>query len=127
MINKKIQMTRIIFFIFFFFKSTLLYGEVIKLDCNPKIFGSEEEIEWEYFKVQVDTKLKILDYKEKRPNKDPKGFNNIVSSVDNRFVYFVNAVDLNTKLRFDYKNFIQSRLSSGKFVNDWDFRCVKTN
>ena len=118
---------RKIFFIFFLFKSTSLYGEVIKLDCNPKIFGSDEDIEWEYFKVQVDTELKILDYKEKRPNKDPKVFNIIVSSIDNRFIYFVNAEDLNTKLRFDYINFIQSRLSSGVFVNDWDFRCVITN
>ena len=111
-------MIRIIFFLFFFFKSTSLYGEVIKLDCNPKIFGSNEEIEWEYFKVEIDTKLRKLDYKEKRPNKDPKGFNNIVLSIDNRFVYFVNAVDLNTKLRFDYINFIQSHLSNGSFVND---------
>ena len=110
MINKKIQMTRIIFLLLFFFKSTSLYGEVIKLDCNPKIFGSNEEIEWEHFKVQVDTKLKKLNYKEKRPNKEPKGFNNIVSSIDNRYVYFVNAVDLNTKLRFDYISFINAVL-----------------
>jgi hypothetical protein len=116
----------LIFFLFLF-KSTALYGEVIKLNCNPKIIGSNDEIEWKFFRVQVDTKLNKLDYKEKRPGKEPKIFKNIVSSIDNKYVYFINAVDPKTKLRFDYINFIQSRLSNGLFVDDWDFRCIKDN
>ena len=109
------------------FKSTQLYGEVIKLDCNPKIFGSNEEIGWVYFKVEINTKLNTIDYSEKRSDKEPKIFENIVSSIYDNYVYFINAVDPITKLRFDYINFIQARLSRGSFVNDWDFRCIKIN
>ena len=92
----------LIFFLFLF-KLNSLSAEIIKLDCNPKKISSNNEINWEFFKVEIDTDRKTINYNEKRPGKT-KVFNLIVSSIKENYIYFVNAADKDTKL-FDYNNF----------------------